>query len=163
MVGMPGSGKTTVGRRLAQGMDMAFLDTDAEIERLEGKTVSEIFADQGEVYFRQREAEALQRACVENGVVVATGGGVVLNPGNVRLARESGLVVYLHRGIENIAAASDFAGRPLLAEDPGRLGTLFRERAGLYEAACHKAVDNDGDLNETVRRIMALLGESTTE
>ena len=135
LVGPMGSGKTAVGRKLAQLLGLVFIDSDHEIEQLTGADIPLIFEREGEAGFRRREREAVTRLTERSGVVLATGGGAVLDPDNRRCLRERGWVVYLETSVEQQAErAGRTRNRPMLnTEDPqGRLAELLALREPLY-------------------------------
>ena len=135
LVGMPGVGKTTVGGLLGQALGRPFVDLDAEIERIAGMSIPEIFAAKGEAGFREIEAEAAMTASRGRGTVIATGGGTVLREANRRAMRESGTVVWLQRDLSRLPTE----GRPL-SEAKG-VEKLYAEREPIYRAAAHLEVD----------------------
>ena len=135
LVGMPGVGKTTVGGLLGQALGRPFVDLDAEIERIAGMPIPEIFAAKGEAGFREIEAQAAINASRGRGTVIATGGGTVLRDANRRAMRESGTVVWLQRDLSRLPTA----GRPL-SEAKG-VEKLYAEREPIYRAAAHLEVD----------------------
>ena len=110
LIGMPASGKTTVGKALAESLGRSFFDSDEEIVKREGTAVSEIFALKGEKYFRGCESEVIKELSALQSSVIATGGGAVLNPKNTDLLKENGKVFFLDRNLDDIAATPD---RPL--------------------------------------------------
>ena len=113
LIGLPGCGKTTVGQRLAAELGLGFVDCDAEIEEKAGKTIPEIFAEDGEEIFRKWETEVLKDALKTPGKVVATGGGIVLREEN-RVALCRATTVFLDREPKRIMLTCDMAGRPLM-------------------------------------------------
>ena len=135
LVGMPGVGKTTVGGLLGEALGRPFVDLDAEIERIAGMSIPEIFAAKGEAGFREIEAEAAMTASRGRGTVIATGGGTVLREANRRAMRESGTVVWLQRDLSRLPTE----GRPL-SEAKG-VEKLYAEREPIYRAAAHLEVD----------------------
>lgn len=147
LIGMPGSGKTTVGRELARLSGKPFLDLDEEIVRRAGRPIPEIFSGEGEEAFRALEQEALAEACAKSGQIVATGGGAVLRPENRAAMRRTGRVYRLRRRLEDLPTE----GRPL--SQAGRLEEMERVRGPLYEAAADASVWNDMDPGETARDI----------
>ncbi|MGI9246220.1 MAG: shikimate kinase AroK [Steroidobacteraceae bacterium] len=153
LVGPMGSGKSAVGRQLAQRLGLQFLDSDDEIEARTGVDIPFIFEKEGEAGFRQREAEVIEALTRLAGVVIATGGGAVLDPRNRQRLRERGTVVYLRTSVEQqLARTRRSNDRPLLNNpDPrGTLARLFLERAPLYEEVAGLAVDTDGRKVRTV-------------
>ena len=146
LVGMPGSGKSTVGAALAQIMGRPFVDCDAEIVRRAGRSIPEIFAQDGEAAFRALEARIIAEVCKEKHQVVAMGGGAVLRQDNVRAMRQNGKVLLLLRDLD----ALPMDGRPL-SKSPEALLEMWRVREGKYRAASDITLDNNGPLAETVR------------
>jgi shikimate kinase len=140
LIGMMGAGKTTVGRLLARAAQFEFVDCDREIEARSGVSISTIFELEGEAGFRKRESAMLDELTQRTRIVLATGGGAVLNEDNRRLLRERGLVLYLQASADEIArrTANDRA-RPLLqtADPRARIVELLAEREPLYAAAAH--------------------------
>lgn len=160
LTGFMGTGKTTVGRILASRLSCPFLDIDSLVEEMEGKSIPEIFAEQGEEYFRQAETRALVKALEGGGRVISTGGGAMLREKNRRLLREGGLLVCLTAGEEEIfRRVGGGGGRPLLqGEDTrGKIRGLLRERQPYYRLA-PVVIPTDGrSPEETAGEIMLLL------
>jgi shikimate kinase len=154
LVGMPGSGKSTVGREVAGRLGAPFVDLDEEVERRSGATVSQIFASEGEAGFRTLEARALVDASRQDPSVVACGGGVVLEPANRITLRNTGTCVYLHVPLavleERVEPAAD---RPLIRAE-GDLERLLVEREGLYREFAGHVVDGSGDPGEVADAIV---------
>jgi shikimate dehydrogenase len=137
--GMPGSGKSTVGKYLAKTLNRKFIDTDEEIVRQTGKEITEIFAELGNEGFRKIEAEVVARVSSENqGAVIATGGGAILRDDNVRALKRGGKIYFLNRPIEDIVPTAD---RPL-ALDRAALEARFRERYARYLSTCDREIIN---------------------
>ena len=141
LIGLPGSGKTAVGKLLAARLSLSLADCDAAVERHWGMTVPEIFAAAGEEGFRCCEAECLARLCARNGQVIATGGGAVLRAENRAILRRSGWVVFLDRDPDKIMSTICADSRPLLQEKT--VAELSRERRALYEETAHLTVRAD--------------------
>ena len=139
LVGLPGSGKTTIGRRAAHRIGRKFLDFDREIERREGVTVAELFATRGEQYFRELELELTRELSVTGGMVLSPGGGWIMNDGAVELLRPPGRMIYLkvtpEVALKRMGRRSE--RRPLLARpDPlGELRRLLAIREPRYSTA----------------------------
>jgi len=158
LVGMMGSGKTTVGRQLANRLGWSFCDSDAMVEASTGSTVPELFATRGEAAFRAEETRVLTEALdEERPVVVAAAGGVVLSPDNRALLAQH-LVVWLRADPATLAARVGAGeGRPLLDHDPaGTLVGLDAVRRPLYEEVADAVVDVDAlDPATVVDRVLA--------
>lgn len=137
LIGLPASGKTTVGRQLARRLDMPFFDCDEAIEAAAGCSVSDIFARYGESYFRQLEHRTLETLCRKEGCVIATGGGAVLREDNRLLLQRSGTVFWLDRPLVDIMSTDFQTGRPLLTAGRKALERLAAERRALYAACAH--------------------------
>lgn len=137
LIGLPGSGKTTVGRILAQRLRRPFADLDEEIERASGRTIPDIFARSGEPCFRELESRTLAALCRADGRVIATGGGTVLRPEN-RCLLSVGRVVLLDRTPWEIRRTLSSEGRPLLQSST--LEQLAAERGALYRACAHLCI-----------------------
>lgn len=157
LVGMMGAGKTTVGRQLAKRLGRRFVDADHEIEARTGVRIPTIFEIEGEAGFRRREAEAIEALTRESGLVLATGGGAVLDPANRRRLREAGLVVYLRvLPLVLYERTRHDRNRPLLqVDDPlAKLEELFGQRDPLYREVADVIVDTSaGGVGSLVRRV----------
>ena len=164
LVGPMGSGKSAVGRQLATRLDLAFVDSDAEIEARTGVDIPYIFEKEGEAGFREREREVLDALTGRSRVLLSTGGGAVLDPANRERLRSRGCVVYLRTSVKQQFARTRRSGhRPLLSNDDplGTLERLMLERAPLYEDAADVVVDTDGrKVGAVVEEIMRRLAEA---
>lgn len=147
LVGMPGCGKTTVGRALARLSGKPFVDLDEEIVRRADKPIPEIFRTEGEEAFRALEAQALAEICAQSGQVIATGGGAVLRAENRDIMRRAGRVYFLRRALEELPTD----GRPL--SQKGSLEEMYRVRKPLYSAAADTVIDNSVALEATAELI----------
>ena len=141
LTGFMGVGKTRVGRILARELGRCFLDTDRMIEQRAGKTIAEIFADEGEAHFRQLERDCVLETCQRPDAVVALGGGAITRADNVAAVRCAGILVCLKADVDTIfARVRHRTNRPLLAGlDPqaqrAKIESLLRERAPFYDQA----------------------------
>jgi shikimate kinase len=141
LVGMPGAGKSVVGKELAGKLGVPFIDLDVEIEREAGRPVTEIFAQEGEAAFRALEAQTLVKAGTNDPAVVACGGGVVLEQANRIALRNTGVAVYLDVPLEVLEArVRPAADRPLIRET-GDLSKLLATREPLYREFAAHVVD----------------------
>ena len=140
LIGLPASGKTSVGRVLARRLDMPFYDCDQAIEDAQGQSVSAIFSQHGELFFRDAESRMLEELCRRERRVIATGGGAVLRQENRLLLRRSGTVFWLDRPLKDIMSTDFQAGRPLRTEGQDALARLAAERRPLYGACAHPRI-----------------------
>jgi shikimate kinase len=183
LIGLPGTGKSAVGRHLARALGLDFLDLDSAIEEAAGMSIPEIFEKEGEGGFRARESEALHAAALRSagstpaavsspaasncatpsaeairggGLVLATGGGIVLAEGNRRLLRSSFLVVWLYGRPETLAGRCIDGGRPLLAGacTEDRIRDLDLQRRALYADCADLLVSTEG---RSAKRVAAML------
>jgi shikimate kinase len=159
LIGPMGSGKSAVGKQLARRLRRDFRDADTEIENRTGVDIPFIFEKEGEAGFRRREARMIDELTQLSGVVVATGGGAVLDEENRRHLAARGIVVYLHTSVgQQLARTRHSRNRPLLdTEDPGaRLQALMEEREPLYRQLADIVVETDGrkvgDVADDIRR-----------
>jgi shikimate kinase len=157
LVGFMGTGKTTVGRAVAMRLGFETLDSDHEIEREKGRTVAQIFAREGEVEFRTLERKFIESGHPNRGVVVACGGGLVVQPGMLELLRSKGVVICLHASPDTILQRTAQARvRPLLeAEDPeARIRQLFAEREQAYRRAGTVILTDFRPLHDVVMHVL---------
>ena len=159
LVGPPGAGKTTVGEALAARLGLPFRDTDRDVEQLAGKSVSDVFLDDGEDRFRELEAAAVKEALADYGGVLALGGGAVLDPAT-RAALAGHRVVFLDVGLADAAKRVGLArDRPLLLGNPrAQLHRLMEARRPLYqEVAAHVVVTDEREPDEIAGELHRLL------
>jgi len=165
LVGLMGSGKTTIGRALAKRLNLRFVDADHEIEARTGATIPLIFEIEGEASFRQREADVIRDLTAEQGIVLATGGGAVLNDQSRRYLHERGTVIYLRASVNSILQrTSHDRNRPLLQTvDPrARIEELSKQRAPLYEEVAHITIETGRpNVQSVVQNILAQLERNT--
>ncbi len=159
LVGPMGVGKTTIGRRLASVLDKTFVDSDREIEKRTGVDISLIFEIEGEAGFRSRESKIVDELTQRPGIVLATGGGAVLDPENRQRFRQRGFVIYLHASINHLLqrTAHD-KKRPLLqTQDPrNRLQGILAEREPLYNEIADLKIETGGrNIRKVVREIVS--------
>ena len=147
LVGMPGCGKSTVGKALAKRLSRPFFDADQEIVKRAGKSIPEIFQTEGEAGFRKIETEVLFDLSRQSGAVIATGGGAVTVPKNHGILRQNSLVVFINRDI----AVLPKNGRPLSEQND--LHEMFRQRLPLYRAVCDYEVDGNSEIQTVTDRV----------
>lgn len=162
LIGFMGAGKTTIGKLLAKDRELVFVDTDERIEQEQGRKIPDIFAQEGELYFRDLETELLQRMQEDTyGSVVSVGGGMPVREQNRALLRSLGCVVYLSAGKQTILERVKKDGsRPMLEGGSleERVERLMREREGYYRQAAHIDVRTDG---RSIRQVLQIIGQET--
>ena len=151
LTGMPGSGKTTIGKLLAGELYKRYVDTDDLITEREGRQISDIFAKDGEEYFRGIESGVIEDISADNGLVIATGGGAILKESNIRALKSNGTIIFIDRPLEDIRPTDD---RPL-SSDADMLCKRYNERYDIYCATCDIRVANTGSIEDTLNRIKA--------
>ena len=154
LIGMMGCGKSTCAKMLGIRLGRQVLDTDQEIERRAGCSVSEIFAEQGEARFRDMETELCRELSEQDGCIVATGGGLPLREENRELLQKSGTVIFLHRDPAEIFATGDMSGRPLGQQGKEAFLQRFAERLPLYRQCAHGEVTDFSSVQATVAEIL---------
>lgn len=148
LVGMPGCGKSTVGKTLSKRLSRPFFDADEEIVRRAGKSIPEIFKTQGEAGFRKIETEVLYDLCRQSGAVIATGGGAVTIPQNHDILRQNSKVIFINRDVSVLPTD----GRPLSEQND--LRDMFQKRLPMYRAVCDAEVDGNASIQTVTNRIM---------
>ena len=154
LVGMPGSGKSTVGKRCAEALGKRFLDTDDMIRERTGRTPGEIITSDGEEVFRRIESDCVREAGKQTGVVIATGGGVVTREENYAPLCQNGKIIYLMRD----PSALPRKNRPLSAGD---LGELLRVRDPLYRRFADGTAQSQPDVRDTVKKVLEAYANAT--
>jgi shikimate dehydrogenase len=148
LIGMPGAGKSSIGRAVAAATGRDFIDTDEEIVANEGASIPTIFEEKGEKYFREREIFAVGEAGKLSGKVISTGGGAVLNRENYYALKQNSVVIYLKRKLKFL----ETYGRPLSAKFSA--AELFNARDGLYKTFADYEIENDGKIKDAVKKII---------
>lgn len=155
LIGMPGCGKTTLGKQLASRLGRTFVDADDFVVQLEGKTIADMFAV-SEEYFRDAETRAAQELAKRRGLVVACGGGVIKRSVNIEIFKETGVVIFLDRSPDDIVTDVDVASRPLLKDGKQKVYDLYDERIALYRAAADYTIVNDKKAEEILDELVRL-------
>ena len=151
LIGMPASGKSTIGKLLAKKMNYEYYDADRYLERKENVKISTLFSEKGEEYFRNLETKYLKELSQKNGIIISTGGGAVKREKNIQILGEKGIIVFLNRKIEDIAKENHEA-RPLL-QNIDNIYKLYDERIELYNRYSDIIVENDRTLKEVTDKI----------
>lgn len=139
LIGMPGAGKTYLGRKMAEHLGREFVDMDEEIEKFLGMSIKEIFSKKGEAYFRDCETKLLRETCKKKGLVIATGGGVVRRKENLNIIRQNGIVIWVKRDLDKLESSS----RPGLELIPVEI--LYDERKEAYRQWSDYYIDNNDE------------------
>lgn len=158
LIGMTGSGKSTLGRALSEALGYSFIDMDDYIEEKTGKTIPELFRI-GEDHFRTLESSACLDIKKYNKTVVSTGGGAILRQENREALKKAGLIIWIDRPVEHIFNDIDIENRPLLSSGKERLHSLYQERKDLYQSLAERVVSNTLSLEETVDQLISIIKE----
>ena len=142
LIGMPGCGKTTLGKILNKELSMEFYDMDNYIERKTDKKISELF-EKGENYFRDIESLACEELSKNKNVIISTGGGVIKRKENIDFLKENGIVIFIDRSVDDIIGDVDISKRPLLKEGKEKVLKLYEERYLLYKNYADEIVVNN--------------------
>lgn len=153
LIGMPGSGKSSVGKVLAHRLGAELADTDAMIQRRDGRPIPEIFSQSGEDFFRDLESLVAREAAGRGGAVISTGGGMVLRRENMDALKAGGVIFFLDRPPEALAGL-DHQGRPLMAGGADRVFELYRQRIGLYRGCADHIIENPHSAEQAAEEIM---------
>ena len=158
LIGMPGCGKTTFGKALAERLSRPFVDADLYLEEKEQRTIKSFFAE-SEKAFRDAEERTICDLAGKEGLIIATGGGVVKRQSNVVKLHASGLIIFIDRRAEDIVTDVEVEKRPLLKEGPDKVFTLYKERIALYRAAADRILENRGSEKEVLARLLDMVKE----
>lgn len=161
LIGLSGCGKSTFAPILAEALHMDCIDMDAEIVKEAGVPISEIFASKGEKAFRDMESEVARHCAAMDGVIISTGGGVILRPENMEALSETGLVVFLDRSPNDIVG-EDLSDRPLVAADQQKIYRLYAERIDLYRRYGEITVQNKGSISAVADALIARITEDAS-
>ena len=155
-IGMPGVGKSTIGKQLAKRLKRKYVDIDELIVLQEQKSINEIFNDFGEKYFREKEQEIIKQYSLQQGLIICCGGGVILQEQNIENLKRNGKIILLNRDLDKIIIDNQ---RPLL-KNKNDLKLLFEKRWDLYKKSCNIIVDNNASIEEAVNLVEEKFYES---
>lgn len=158
LIGMPGCGKTTVGKVLSKKLNYKFCDMDSYIQQISKKTIKELF-EQGEENFRDWETKACEELVKLNNTIIASGGGVVKREKNIEILKKNCTILFIDRPVERILSDVDINSRPLLKDGKEKLYSLYEERYELYKNAADIIILNKGYLRDTIDIIMDILNK----
>lgn len=156
LIGMPGCGKSTIGKDVALRLNIPFYDVDEIIENREKQKISQIF-NNGEDYFRKLESEVLLQLSKEPFGIIATGGGAIKIKKNINTIKNCGLIIFIDRPLTQIMIDIDTKSRPLLKDGKDKLIKLYEERYPLYEKYCDYKVINDTSLSKITECIINIM------
>ena len=150
LTGMPGSGKSTIGKELSASLKKEFIDTDALIVEREKREISDIFATDGEAYFRNVEKEVIKEVSLRKNVIISTGGGCILNPENIKNLKANGRIFFLDRKPEDLVPTDD---RPL-ANEKSKIMKLYEDRLPIYQRTADYIINGEVGISQTVQDII---------
>ena len=151
LIGMPGSGKSTIASLLSQKLGRTVVDSDQEIVKLAGKSIPEIFAEDGEEAFRALETRVLEELGKQSQLIIATGGGCVTKERNYSLLHQNGTIFWLNRALDVLPTD----GRPL--SQVTKAQDMFAVRKPMYEAFADYSIDNNAGMEDTLQEIISIL------
>lgn len=157
LIGMPAAGKTTIGKALADELQLAFYDVDQLIQEKTNRTLQNIIINDGEPAFRELEYEIINSIIADKPGIIATGGGTVLSDKTVKLMRDTGVVVFVHRDVKEILDDLDLEIRPLLKESIEYIFRLYEERCPIYENVSDIKIKNTTSITDAVDKIIGEL------
>lgn len=155
-IGMPGCGKTTIGKELSKELGLNFIDLDNYIEKKNNITIPEMFL-KSEEYFRNKESEAVDDVKKFESTIISTGGGVVKRWTNMNVLIECGYIIFIDRKPENIIETLNITNRPLLIGGKEKLFNIYNERYDLYKKYSNLIIDNNGEITTTIERIKEVI------
>ena len=155
LTGMPGSGISTIGQLLSKELNKEFVDTDALIVEKEKREISEIFAKDGEPYFRDVEAEVVKEVSLKKNCIISTGGGAILREENVKDLSANGRIYFLDRKPEELIPTDD---RPL-ANEKSKIMKLYEERLPIYKSTCDEIINAEAGIDETLEAMLQIINK----
>jgi len=158
LIGMSGSGKTTIGKAISIILNKKLIDIDIYIEETQGKSIPEIFKN-GEAHFREIESNAVFEISQSTNTVISTGGGIIKKEENMIELRKNGIVIFIDRPVEKIINDIDDSNRPLLKNNKTNLYEMYELRYPLYKKYCDVSVANDTTEEEVINKIIEILSQ----
>jgi len=155
LVGMPGCGKTTIGKELVKKLNMNFIDIDDFIEK-NYDSIDNLFKV-SEQYFRSIEHEALIKCINNDNSLISTGGGIILLEENIEILKKQSIVFFINRNVDDIIESANLENRPLLKNNEKAIYRLYEERIDKYYSCAHHIINSNNVLNDTLDKIMKIL------
>lgn len=156
LIGMPGCGKSTIGKLVSKDLNLKFIDMDNYIEKMTDKTIPQLF-EQGEDYFRDFETLACKELAEKSNVLISSGGGVIKRKENIQILQKESYIIFIDRPLEELLNDVDISKRPLLKDGREKLIKLYEERYELYKSSADDIVKNDKGLRNTIDIIEKLI------
>lgn len=157
LIGMPGCGKSSIGKELAKELNLKFIDMDNYIEKETNKTISEIFKD-GEESFRDIETFYAKELSKKKNTLISSGGGIVLRKENIDYFKQTSIIIFINRSVENILKSKNLGkDRPLLKDNEEHIYKLYNDRIDLYKKYCDIEVRNNGYFKHCIENIITKL------
>lgn len=158
LVGMPGCGKSTIGKLVSKELNIKFFDMDDYIENMTTKTILQLF-EQGEDYFRDFETLACKELSKKSNILISSGGGVVKRKENIEILKKDSYIIFIDRPLEDLLTDVDISKRPLLKEGKEKIIKLYEERYELYKASADEIVKNDKSVKDTVNAVKEIINK----
>lgn len=157
LIGMPGCGKSTIGRLVNSDTGLRFIDLDDYIVESNHMSIEEMF-NQGEEFFRDKETEAVKEVSRDSGIIISTGGGVIKREENMQRLKKNGVIIFVDRSPEKIIETLDDSVRPLLKDGVKRIFDLYKERYELYKKYSDIVIFNNEELEKSVNEVEDIIG-----
>lgn len=157
LIGMPGCGKSTIGRLVNSDTGLRFIDLDDYIVESNHMSIEEMF-NQGEEFFRDKETEAVKEVSRDSGIIISTGGGVIKREENMQRLKKNGVIIFVDRSPEKIIETLDDSVRPLLKDGVKRIFDLYKERYELYKKYSDIVIFNNEELEKSVNEVESIIG-----
>lgn len=156
LIGMPGCGKSTIGKLVSKELNLSFFDMDKYIEDMTSKTIPQLF-EKGEDYFRDFETSACKELSEKSNVLISSGGGVVKRKENIEILKKEGYIIFIDRPLEELLNDIDISTRPLLKDGREKLIKLYEERYELYKSYADGIVKNKKSIKDTTNMIKEVI------
>ena len=158
LIGMPGCGKSTIGKLVSKELNIKFFDMDKYIENMTSRTIPQLF-EQGEDYFRDFETLACRELSEKSNILISSGGGVVKRKENIEILNKKSYIIFIDRPLQDLLNDIDISNRPLLKDGKEKIIKLYEERYELYKSAADKIVNNDNHIRDTINEVKKIINE----